>query len=67
MSKEKYEDPEEILDDEDIIDPEEIELQKKKKLKTIKKRRIKFKDEQEEYEEFSIKEDIEEYTPLEED
>jgi hypothetical protein len=67
MSKEKYAEPEELLDEEDIIDPEEIEFQKKKKLKPIRKRKIKFEEKQEEYNEFSMKKDIEEFTPLEEE
>ncbi len=67
MVEEEYNDPEELLDEEDIIDPEDIELQKKKKLRIIKKRKIQFEEKQDEYDEFIVKKDIEEYTPLEEE
>jgi hypothetical protein len=67
MSKEEYEDPEEILDENDIIDPEEIAVQKKKKLKTMKRNMIEFEDKQDNYSEFDITENIEEYKPLEDD
>lgn len=67
MIEEKHENPEEILDEEDIIEPEEIKLQKKKKIKTLKGTEIEFEDKQENYNEFDIREDIDEYKPLEDD
>ena len=66
LSQKKYEEPEEILDEEVIIDPEEIKLQKEKKLKFIEDSKIEVEDKQEEYKEFEVEEDIEEYTPIEE-
>ena len=64
-NEEVFDDPEELLEDTEIIEPADIEEYKKRKMKNVDET-IEYEDEQEEFEDFVIDEDIEEYEPLEE-